>query len=47
MENKTAEKAVSKLTKDPEIVKTIVDILSKDLEAIKELLNRKTLTEKG
>lgn len=47
MENKTAEKKISKLTKEPEVVKTIVDILSKDLEAIKELLNRKNLTEKG
>lgn len=47
MGNKTAEKTVSKLEKEPEVVKTIVDILSKDLEAIKELLNRKNLTEKG
>jgi len=47
MGNKTAEKTVSKLTKEPEVVKTIVDILSKDLEAIKELLNRKNLIEKG
>jgi hypothetical protein len=47
MGNKTAEKTVSKLAKEPEVVKTIVDILSKDLEAIKELLNRKNLTEKG
>ncbi|AMP99308.1 hypothetical protein AY601_2417 [Pedobacter cryoconitis] len=47
MENKAAEKAVTKLVKEPQVVKTIVDILSKDLEAIKELLNRKNLIRKG
>ncbi|WP_160292100.1 hypothetical protein [Pedobacter lusitanus] len=47
MENKTTEKSVSKLEKEPQVVKAIVDILSKDLEAIKELLNRKNLTDKG
>ncbi|WP_367866427.1 hypothetical protein [Pedobacter sp. WC2423] len=46
MENKSAEKTVSKLAKEPHLVKTIVNILSKDLEAIKELLNRKDLTQK-
>lgn len=46
MENKSAEKTVSKLAKEPQLVKTIVNILSKDLEAIKELLNRKDLTQK-
>ncbi|MBB6502543.1 hypothetical protein [Pedobacter cryoconitis] len=47
MKQKTAEKTESTLVKEPEVVKTIVDILSKDVEAIKELLNRKKLTEKG
>lgn len=47
MENKAAEKAVSKLAKQPKVTKTVVDILSKDLEAIKELINRKDLIRKS
>ncbi|RAJ36966.1 hypothetical protein [Pedobacter cryoconitis] len=47
MENKAPEKTVTKLVEEPKAVKTVVDILSKDLEAIKELLKRKDLTRKS
>jgi hypothetical protein len=46
MENKTAESAESPLTTEPVLVNAIVEILSKEVESIKELLGRKDLLEK-
>lgn len=45
MENKPAETQEVTLTTDPILVQTIVDILSRDLEVIKNLLKSKNIME--
>lgn len=45
MENKPAETQEAPLTTDPILVQTIVDILSRDLEVVKNLLKSKNIME--
>lgn len=47
MENKTAESTETPLTTEPILVDAIIETLSKEVESIKELLNRKNLLEKN
>jgi len=47
MENKTADNTESLLAKDPELVQAIVEVLTKDMEAITALLEKKDLFEKN
>lgn len=47
MENNTAEHTARPLTTEPILVDTIVEVLSKEVEGIKELLSRKVLFEKN
>jgi len=44
MENKTTE---IPLSADPILVDAIIEVLSKEVEAVKELLDRKNLLEKN
>lgn len=43
MENKIADNTQTPLTTEPKLVEAIIEVLNKDMEAIKALLDRKDL----
>jgi len=47
MEDKTAQNTESPLTTEPILVDAIIETLSREVEGIKELLNRKNLLEEN
>lgn len=47
MENKTADNTESPLTTEPYLVEAIIEVLTRDMEAIKMLLERKDLFEQN
>lgn len=47
MENKTADNTESPLTTEPYLVEAIIEVLTRDMEAIKMLLEKKDLFEQN